>query len=54
MLNLGGGFPTRYLKGVPAVKTYGQTIFRALAGISATASRRRSSSPAAAWSATPG
>ena len=30
MLNLGGGFPTRYLKEVPAVKTYGQTIFRAL------------------------
>ncbi len=30
MLNLGGGFPTRYLKAVPGVKTYGQTIFRAL------------------------
>jgi ornithine decarboxylase len=30
MLNLGGGFPTRYLKNVPAVRTYGQTIFRAL------------------------
>ncbi len=30
MLNLGGGFPTRYLKDVPAVRTYGQTIFRAL------------------------
>jgi ornithine decarboxylase len=30
MLNLGGGFPTRYLKEVPAVRTYGQTIFRAL------------------------
>ena len=30
MINLGGGFPTRYLKDVPAVKTYGQTIFRAL------------------------
>jgi ornithine decarboxylase len=30
MLNLGGGFPTRYLKEVPGVKTYGQTIFRAL------------------------
>ena len=30
MLNLGGGFPTRYLKDVPAIKTYGQTIFGAL------------------------
>ena len=30
MLNLGGGFPTRYLKEVPPVKAYGQTIFRAL------------------------
>ena len=30
MINLGGGFPTRYLKNVPAVRTYGQTIFRAL------------------------
>src|ERR1700689_1492156 len=30
MLNPGGGFPTRYLKEIPAVRTYGQTIFRAL------------------------
>ncbi len=30
MINLGGGFPTRYLKGVPPVRAYGQTIFRAL------------------------
>ncbi len=30
MINLGGGFPTRYLKDVPSVRTYGQTIFRAL------------------------
>jgi ornithine decarboxylase len=30
MVNLGGGFPTRYLKDVPAVKTYGTSIFRAL------------------------
>src|SRR5437868_5810516 len=30
MVNLGGGFPTRYLKNVPAVKTYGTAIFRAL------------------------
>ncbi|MFL6798632.1 MAG: type III PLP-dependent enzyme [Xanthobacteraceae bacterium] len=30
MVNLGGGFPTRYLKEVPPVKTYGRAIFRAL------------------------
>ncbi|HEY5225352.1 MAG TPA: type III PLP-dependent enzyme [Methylovirgula sp.] len=30
MVNLGGGFPTKYLKEVPAVKTYAQTIFKAL------------------------
>jgi ornithine decarboxylase len=30
MVNLGGGFPTRYLKQVPTVKAYGNSIFRAL------------------------
>jgi ornithine decarboxylase len=30
MINLGGGFPTRYLNDVPGVRSYGQTIFRAL------------------------
>lgn len=30
MVNLGGGFPTKYLKNVPTVKTYGLAIFRAL------------------------
>jgi ornithine decarboxylase len=30
MVNLGGGFPTKYLKDVPAVRTYGNAIFRAL------------------------
>jgi len=30
MVNLGGGFPTRYIKNVPAVKSYGTAIFRAL------------------------
>jgi ornithine decarboxylase len=30
MVNLGGGFPTRYLKKVPKVKMYGQAIFEAL------------------------
>ena len=30
MVNLGGGFPTKYLKNVPTVKTYGAAIFKAL------------------------
>jgi len=30
MVNLGGGFPTKYLKNVPAVKSYGSAIFRSL------------------------
>lgn len=30
MVNLGGGFPTRYLKDIPAVEAYGQSIFEAL------------------------
>ena len=30
MVNLGGGFPTKYLKDVPAVKAYGQAIFKSL------------------------
>jgi ornithine decarboxylase len=30
MVNLGGGFPAKYLKSVPTVKTYGAAIFRAL------------------------
>jgi len=30
MVNLGGGFPTRYLKNVPSVKSYGAAIFKAL------------------------
>src|SRR5580700_5306778 len=29
MVNLGGGFPTRYLKDVPSVRAYGMAIFRA-------------------------
>src|ERR1700748_3810419 len=28
MVNLGGGFPTKYLKNVPSVKTYGTAIFK--------------------------
>ena len=30
MVNLGGGFPARYLKPVPGVESYGDSIFRAL------------------------
>ena len=30
MVNLGGGFPARYLKEVPAVESYGQAIYRAV------------------------
>ena len=30
MVNLGGGFPTRYLRQVPGVESYGDAIFRAL------------------------
>jgi ornithine decarboxylase len=30
MVNLGGGFPTKYVKNVPAVKSYGSAIFRSL------------------------
>ncbi len=30
MVNLGGGFPTKYLKAVPGVESYGESIFRAL------------------------
>ena len=30
MVNLGGGFPTKYLKDVPAVEAYGEAIFRGL------------------------
>ncbi len=30
MVNLGGGFPTKYLKNVPAVRTYAQAIFHSL------------------------
>ena len=27
MVNMGGGFPTRYLKDVPVAQAYGQAIF---------------------------
>jgi ornithine decarboxylase len=30
MVNLGGGFPTKYVRDVPPVESYGRSIFRAL------------------------
>ncbi|HEX8164830.1 MAG TPA: type III PLP-dependent enzyme [Beijerinckiaceae bacterium] len=30
MVNLGGGFPAKYMKDIPAVEAYGESIFRAL------------------------
>src|SRR5690606_20872824 len=30
MVNMGGGFPTRYLRDVPAAQVYGHAIFEAL------------------------
>jgi ornithine decarboxylase len=30
MVNLGGGFPTKYLRSIPAVEAYGEAIFRGL------------------------
>ncbi len=30
MVNLGGGFPAKYLRSIPAVEAYGQSIFQAL------------------------
>jgi ornithine decarboxylase len=54
MVNMGGGFPTKYLKDVPTAQAYGKAIFGALcAGTSAISIPRRSSSRAAAWSAMP-
>jgi diaminopimelate decarboxylase len=53
MVNLGGGFPTKYLKNVPTVKTYGSAIFRAAAAFRQPHPANHSSSRAAAWSAMP-
>ena len=51
MVNLGGGFPAKYLKSVPAVEAYGEIDLPPFPSTSATVFRRRSSSQAAAWSA---
>src|SRR6202022_2582460 len=54
MVNLGGGFPAKYVKNVPAVRPTRRRSCIHCAAISATIFPKRSSSPAAAWSATPG
>jgi ornithine decarboxylase len=54
IVNLGGGFPARYVRKTPKLESYGKAIFKArCASISATTCRTPSSSPAAAWSAMP-
>ena len=54
MVNLGGGFPTKYLQGRAGGRSLRQRRSSGrCASISATASRRPSSSRAAAWSAMP-
>ena len=53
MVNMGGGFPTRYLRDVPAPRPMAGRSSRRCASISATPCPRPSSSPAAAWSAMP-
>ena len=53
MVNMGGGFPTKYLRDVPSAEAYGQAIFAALRKHFGNQIPRRSSSRAAAWSAMP-
>ena len=54
MVNMGGGFPTKYLKDIPTAQAYGQAIFaRAVQAFRQPACPRRSSNPAAAWSVMP-
>ncbi|MFD1379318.1 type III PLP-dependent enzyme domain-containing protein [Fodinicurvata halophila] len=53
MVNLGGGFPTRYMKEIPRPRPMARKSWSPCAVISATACRTPSSSPAAAWWAMP-
>jgi ornithine decarboxylase len=53
MVNLGGGFPARYVRKTPKLESYGKAIFARCAGISAMPSRRPLWSPAVASLATP-
>jgi ornithine decarboxylase len=53
MVNLGGGFPARYVRKTPKLESYGKAIFRALRRHFGKPSRRPSWSLAAASSATP-
>jgi len=53
MVNMGGGFPTRYLKDVPGVPRYGEAIFQALCRHFGNQLPSTIIEPAGAWSATP-
>jgi len=50
MVNMGGGFPTKYLKDIPPVVQYGRSIFRALRKHFGNAIPETIIEPAAAWS----
>jgi ornithine decarboxylase len=53
LVNLGGGFPAKYLRKTPKLESYGKAIFRALRKHFGNAIPETSSSRAAAWSAMP-
>ena len=53
MVNLGGGFPAKYIRKTPKLNPTARRSSARCASTSATPSRTPSSSPAAAWSATP-
>ena len=53
IVNLGGGFPARYVRKTPKLESYGKAIFRSLRKHFGNACRRPSWSRAAASSATP-
>ena len=53
LVNLGGGFPTKYRRDVPTAAAYGFAIREALARHFGTVCPKRSLRMGAAWSATP-
>ena len=53
MVNLGGGFPARYVRKTPKLESTARPSFARCASISATRCRRRSWSRAAGWWAMP-
>ena len=52
-VNLGGGFPAKYVRKTPKLESYGKAIFRSLRRHFGNRIPETSSSPAAAWSAMP-